>query len=160
MIKSEIQIIEFDPKYTQEVYNFVWSVRTAEIGWKSEPEDLHDIESFYFKDGGNFWLAVNDGEIVGTLALKNMGGNRGYLERMYLAKKYRGTGLAQKMLAKLISFAKSIELEEIYLATSTGPMTERAIAFYKKMGFAQVPNLPKDFFDYGENCFMKLEIKK
>jgi len=56
------------------------------------------------------------------------------------------------MLAKLVAHAKNIGLKEIYLATSANPVTERAIAFYKKMGFVQIPNLPKDFFDYGENC--------
>jgi len=154
-----MEIIEFDPKYTQEIYDFVWSVRTAEIGWKSEPEDLHDIPKFYLKDGGNFWMAVDDGDVVGTVALKNMGKNRGYLERMYLAKPYRGTGVAQEMLAKLVAHAKSIKLQEIYLATSNSKVTERAIAFYKKMGFEQIEKLPEDFFDYGEDVFMKLRLQ-
>jgi len=53
-----MKIIEFDPKYTQEVYGFVWSVRTAEIGWKSEPEDLHDIETFISKMAETFGLQL------------------------------------------------------------------------------------------------------
>lgn len=153
-----MKIIEFDPKYTQEIYDFVMSVKSNEIGWKSEPEDLHDISNFYLKDGGNFWLALEDEKIVGTLALKNMGENRGYLERMFLAKEQRGTGLAQKMLKLLLDRAKEAGINEIYLATTTTPVTERAIAFYKKMGFVQIDKLPEDFFDYNDDVFMKLNV--
>lgn len=154
-----MKIIEFEPKYTQKIYDFVYSVRTVEIGWESEPEDLHDIPKFYLKDGGNFWMAVDGEKVVGTIALKNMGKDRGYLERMYLAKEYRGTGIAQEMLEKLIEHAKRQGLHEIYLGTSSRPELERAVGFYKKMGFKQIEKLPEDFFDYGENVFMKLNIE-
>ena len=151
------EITEFDPKYTKKIYDFVMEIKAGELGWRSEATDLFEIDKNYIKDGGNLWVALDDDRIIGTIALKNMGAGQGYLKRMYVDKKYRGTGLAQKLFEILQKFAKSKNLKEIYLATTTGP-TVRAIGFYKKIGFKRVKTLPWHFTHYGEDYIMKKRI--
>lgn len=36
---------------------------------KEELKPLEDIEKNYIKNGGNFWLAMDSGKIVGTIGL-------------------------------------------------------------------------------------------
>lgn len=153
-----MEIIEFDPKYTQEIYDFVMDIKANEIGWRSDASELHDIRGHYIGSGGNFWIALDSGRVVGTTALQHMGHGQGYLKRMYLAKEYRGSGLAQKLLSLLIQHAKDQELREIYLATTRNSVTERAIGFYTKMGFKYISSLPEGFYDEDNDVHMKLLI--
>ena len=36
-----------------------------------ELKDIIDIEGYYIKSGGNFWIAINEDKIIGTIALEN-----------------------------------------------------------------------------------------
>lgn len=153
-----MKIIEFDPKYTEEIYDFVMDIKANEIGWKSDAYELRDIPKYYLGGGGNFWIALDDDKIIGTTALENMGNGQGYLKRMYLTKEYRGTGVAQEMLSVLLQYARDRQIKEIYLATGTNPNVERAIAFYDKMGFEKIMEMPENFYNEDCDVFMKLEI--
>lgn len=154
-----MKIIEFKPKYAQEIYDFVMDIKANELGWEKDAVDLHDIPNIYLKNSGNFWIATDKDKIVGTIALKDMNDHQGYLKRMYVSSEYRGTGLAQNMLQILLDHAKNHGFEEIYLATTFGEKIKRAIAFYEKSGFKRVPSLPENFSDDDDTHFYRLEIK-
>jgi N-acetylglutamate synthase-like GNAT family acetyltransferase len=153
-----MKIIEYNPKYNQEIFDFVMSIKSGEIGWTSIPEDLWEVQEFYLEDGGNFWLALTDKQIVGTIALKNMGLGTSFLKRMFLHKNLRGSGLAQKMMRVLINHAKKQGITEIYLETGSGEKSRRAVAFFEKSGFQKVDSLPDNFVSDGADVFMKLII--
>lgn len=34
-------------------------------------QDVIDMEKHYIKNGGNFWIAINEDKIIGTIALEN-----------------------------------------------------------------------------------------
>ncbi|MFR4008765.1 MAG: hypothetical protein ACLT0Y_05465 [Christensenellales bacterium] len=36
----------------------------------AEQQDLKDIQTYYQKDGGEFWIAKSDGKVIGTLGLQ------------------------------------------------------------------------------------------
>ena len=36
-----------------------------------ELKDIIDIEGHYIKSGGNFWIAINEDKIIGTITLEN-----------------------------------------------------------------------------------------
>ncbi|MFA6493008.1 MAG: GNAT family N-acetyltransferase [Patescibacteria group bacterium] len=153
-----MKIIEFDPEYAQEIYDFVMDIKVNDLGWKKDAFELHDIKNNYLSRNGNFWIALEADKIIGTLALKDMGNNQGYLKRMYIDQEYRGKGLAQAMINILLKYAKEKRFEEIYLATTRNPVSERAIAFYKKYNFESMSKLPDNFTDDDDNVFMRLKI--
>ena len=37
-------------------------------------EDLIDVKKYYIANGGNFWIAIDEDNIVGTIALENIMG--------------------------------------------------------------------------------------
>ena len=52
--------------------NVILTIQQSEFGipitLEAQP-DLLDIPSFYQKDNGNFWIALDGQEVIGTIAL-------------------------------------------------------------------------------------------
>lgn len=151
-----MKIIEFDPIYSEKIYSFVQDIKINEMGWNNDSPDLLDIEKIYLFGKGNFWIALDDNKLVGTIALKDMKNGQGFLKRMYITKKYRGTGLSTKLLSTLLDFAKSKNFKEIYLSTTNN--AHRAIGFYKKSGFVRIKSLPGNFVHHKDTDFFKMVL--
>jgi ribosomal protein S18 acetylase RimI-like enzyme len=152
-----MKIIPYSNNYYKQTVQLILSILENEFhafGYKRP--DLLKISETYQKDKGNFWIAVENEEVVGTIGLRNYGNNRGYLKRFYVDKNFRGTGLAQKLLATLVDFAKENNYKEIFLGTS-----EKMIAankFYLKMGFKRIDSLPIDILNPGDTVFYKTSL--
>jgi N-acetylglutamate synthase-like GNAT family acetyltransferase len=109
--------------------------------------DLLDIEASYHQEGGSFWGAKTDNELVGTIALMNIGHNAGALRKMFVKKEFRGKdhNIAQKLLQTLIAYCNKKDITDIYLGTVD--MLKAAHRFYEKNNFnsIEVPDLPSYF---------------
>ena len=105
-----MKIIPYSDKYKKTTVKLIISVLKEEFGFKRTEKldfDLHHITEIYQQNKGNFWLAVEEGEVIGTIALRNYGRQRGYLKRMYVAKNFRETGVADKLLNTLFKFVRN-----------------------------------------------------
>ena len=109
--------------------------------------DLDDIPGFYQQGVGDFWVARDGARIVGTIALKDIGGHQAALRKMFVAPRYRGAeaGVAMDLLGRLVQSAKDQGLARIYLGT-----TDKFVAahrFYEKNGFERIEaeSLPPSF---------------
>ncbi len=72
--------------------------------------DLLDIPSFYQNVSGNFWVALLDGEVVGTIGLRDIGNQQGALRKMFVKETHRGKEQgASQLLEELIVFATSAQ---------------------------------------------------
>lgn len=85
--------------------------------------------------------------VIGTIALFNLGLHTGDLRKMFLKKQYRGSdlGISKKLLETLIEWAIANKYEKIFLETNS--TFKAAIKFYLKNGFTQVEKnqLPQNF---------------
>ena len=88
-------------------------IRTVfeEYGWKWDPatenRDTHDIENYYIKKGGKFWVLVSADEIIGSVAITPNSESRCSLKRLYLLPTHRGNGYGRLMFKKAIEEATS-----------------------------------------------------
>src|SRR5207247_8939819 len=57
--------------------------------------DLTDIRRSYLERGGRFWVLVDDGRVVGTVAVVPTGRVACEVTRRYLLLEYRGRGLGR-----------------------------------------------------------------
>lgn len=109
--------------------------------------DLKIIPEFYQINKGNFWVATENNEVVGSIALIDCGQNIGCIRKMFVRKEYRGAkySIAQNLLNKLTDWALEHNFENLYLGTIA--RLEAAIGFYLKNGFTLITkeNLPKEF---------------
>ena len=100
--------------------------------------DLLDIPRFYQRDHGGFWVAENNGVIVGTIALLDIGNRQGALRKMFVSRTHRGSehGVAKGLLETLLDWCHHHDIDEIYLGTTAAFLA--AHRFYEKNGFTEV----------------------
>jgi len=137
-----MRITVFDGKYTQEIIDLVLSCQNdgtrPVIGVESQP-DLLNIQAEYIEKGGNFWVALEDDKIVGTIAFYPYSNKIGAMKKFFVNENFRGypNYLGQKLYAVLLEYAKSNNFSTIILDTPYN--TKRAHKFYQKAGFKQIP---------------------
>ena len=100
--------------------------------------DLLDIERYYYEDGGRFWGAVVNEQLVGTIALIVADGNIGVIRKMFVAKDFRGKdiGTATILLQALIDHCRETGIHDLYLGTVD--LLKAALRFYERNGFTQI----------------------
>ena len=134
-------IKEFENRYNEEVNNFVISVFVEEYGFEKFRKGLEiQNNQDYINDGGNLWIALDEDEnVIGTIALKKHNNEEAEIKMLYVRKDYRGKGLSKELYNKLIEKSKEMNFNRIFLGTYD--RLERAIYFYKKVGFKQIEEL-------------------
>eukprot|EP00831_Metopus_contortus_P078664 TRINITY_DN7657_c0_g3_i2.p3 TRINITY_DN7657_c0_g3~~TRINITY_DN7657_c0_g3_i2.p3 ORF type:complete len:129 (+),score=32.89 TRINITY_DN7657_c0_g3_i2:128-514(+) len=101
--------------------------------------DSINAEYMGYRQGiGNFWLAFEGDELVGTIALKDVGDGVCSLRKMFVKKAYRGRerGIARALMGTLLDWAREKGGQEIYLGTAD--VYHAAHRFYEKSGFSEV----------------------
>ena len=98
-------------------------------------EDAAQFAGEYFKDGSGIWLAEDDGQVVGCIALRELAGKSrcGEIKRLYVRPSHRGKGLADQLLEALEAYAKASGYKWLYLDTAAE--MRAAARFYEKKGF-------------------------
>lgn len=145
-----IQICEYNDSYQQGILQMILDIQQQEynlpITAEAQP-DLANIPAFYQQENGNFWAAVENGTVVGSIALKNIGNGNAVLRKMFVKKEYRGKelGVSRALLTHLIDWAREKQFSRIYLGTT--PQFLAAHRFYEKNGFVEIgqEELPAEF---------------
>jgi N-acetylglutamate synthase-like GNAT family acetyltransferase len=134
----------------QQVVNLIVSIQQKEFNipiTADDQPDLRNIPNYYQKNRGNFWVALHNEDVVGTISLLDIGNGQSALRKMFVLQHYRGpeTGTARNLLKTLLDWAKSKRLREIYLGTT--PQFKAAHRFYEKNGFTEISkeDLPETF---------------
>ena len=136
-----MHIETFNPAFADGVVATILPIQREEFGIPIRLEDqpdLLDISGFYQKGAGNFWVALEDGKVVGTIALLDIGNGQAALRKMFVASEFRGAsrGVASALLATLLAWAVEHSVSKVYLGT-TAAFTA-AHRFYEKHGFVEV----------------------
>lgn len=145
-----MNIVPFEPKHTDGVVALILPIQQIEfnvpITLAMQP-DLLEIPSFYQKGIGNFWVAIDENEVVGTIALIDIGNAQVCLRKMFLKATHRGsaTGLGQALLDIAIVWCEAHAVTDIFLGTREDLTAARR--FYERNGFTLLPkaNLPESF---------------
>jgi GNAT superfamily N-acetyltransferase len=129
-------IVPFEPMHADGFRKLVSST-LREFGFEPDPAfdgDLDDPAATY----AALWVAVGeDGDVVGSVALRDLGEGAVELKRMYLRPDQRGRGLGKELLAVALDWARAHEMRAVRLDTS-----ERMVAaqrLYEANGFVHVP---------------------
>lgn len=145
-----ISIQTFEKQYEQGVVDLILPIQQIEFNVPitlNDQLDLLDIPNFYQKGNGNFWIALHNGEVVGSTALIDIDNSQVCLRKMFVKAEFRGKEhqIAQKLLDIVIESCKSKVINSIYLGTRTALYAARR--FYNKNGFIEIDkaNLPKNF---------------
>lgn len=111
----------------------------AEYGLNCEPcgadRDVYDVELFYHKRGGEFWVVERQGEIVGTAAYYPIerGNNAVEIRKMYILPKARRQGLGKFLLQELETKIACCGFDEIWIETAS--ILKEAVKLYENSGY-------------------------
>ena len=158
---SEVTIIPFEEKYTQEVVDLILPIQRDEFNINISIEDQPDllrIKEEYIDTGGNFWVALSEGEVVGNIALVKLENHYGAIKKMFAAKPFRGEKqVGKKLLETLVTYCKDQGYERLYLGTVE--VLKAAQRFYQKHHFERIDksDMPKDYhlMDVDTEFFMR-----
>jgi len=145
-----IEVVPFAPQHADGVVAVILPIQQREfeipITLDAQP-DLRDIPGFYQRGCGGFWVAVEDGTVVGTVGLLDIGDGQAALRKMFVSATHRGPahGVAKRLLDALLAWCDAHALREIYLGTTAKFLA--AHRFYEKNGFREIPRaeLPESF---------------
>ncbi len=147
---GRINIAKFCSAYGQAVTDLIVHIQQQEFGLPItalDQPDLADIPGFYQKGSGQFWVALHQGQVVGTIALLDIGNHQAALRKMFVQSDFRGRerGTAKKLLENLLAWARRRPIRQIFLGTTSKFLA--AHRFYEKTGFGQIPrtDLPGSF---------------
>jgi N-acetylglutamate synthase-like GNAT family acetyltransferase len=131
----------FENKYQSEVINLIERIQVEEFNIpieEAQRQELQSISHSFQKNKGNYWVALLDGNVIGTIAVIDIGHRSFELRDVFLDKKYRGqsTEFAKKLLSKVFDWAKEHEIDTIYLGTTLA--FKAAHRFYEKHGFREI----------------------
>ena len=163
---NRISIVPFTHAYTNKVIDLILFIQQVEfnipVTIEKQP-DLLNISGIYQKGNGNFWIALQNNDVIGTIGLLDIGNQQGALRKMFVDKNFRGKGyrVGQQLMETLLTWADQKQLSCIYLGTTEN--LKAAHRFYEKNCFEQIERnkLPPRFpIMEVDTKFYKYELDK
>ncbi|HEX5058327.1 MAG TPA: GNAT family N-acetyltransferase [Kofleriaceae bacterium] len=97
--------------------------------------ELHGLPASYTTRGGAFWIALRDGELLGTCGVFPVAPGIYELRKMYLRGASRGLGLGKQLLEVAVAWSR--KRGGTHMVLDTVEQMTRAIAFYEANGFVR-----------------------
>ena len=140
-MEKTIEIHPFQPHQTDGVIGLILPIQQIEFNVPvtlADQPDLLKIPLVYQQRNGQFWVAIFDGKVVGSIALIDCGEGIGCLRKMFVRADFRGKphSLAIRLLDTLLQHSKERGFSSIWLGTLD--RLHAAIRFYEKTGFEPV----------------------
>ncbi len=119
-------------------------------------QELAQLPGSYVPPSGRLFLAIENEEVAGCVALRQIADGVCEMKRLYVRPDFRGAGLGRKLTEQVIQSAREIGYASMRLDTLPGKM-DRAIAMYDSLGFKRIE-------PYYENpvagaAFMELKLQ-
>ncbi len=144
--EPRVEIAEYSDEYKEKVKDLIFDVYEKERGRHSTTDrpDLNQIKEIYQDDNGNFWVALKEGRVIGTIGLINQGKDKASMHRFCVKKEFRGRekGVSAKLYSAFLEFAVNRGYKKIFLGTTSD--AEAAIKFYERNGFVKIDFAPED----------------
>lgn len=134
-----MKIEAYSGKYDDEIIALILSIQNEEAKIDlslAEQPDLTDIARFYQKDGGNFWIALADGKVIGTVGLMMKENGCAVLKKFFVQKAYRSQKVGLALYTQLLTFAAGKGVKHVILDTPS--VAHASHRFYERAGFRQI----------------------
>jgi putative acetyltransferase len=120
----------------------------AKYSAQGKLNEMDDVRKNYFDNGGTFLVTVQDGRVIATGAIRYLEQGVCELKRLWLLTEYHGQGLGFRMMRELLRIAREKGYKIMRLETDR-IVQARAVQFYKRLGFHEIPRFGDDPDDMG-----------
>ena len=134
-----IEIIRYCEKYKQQIIDLILHIQNAEAGIDlnlQEQPDLMNIPFYYEKNGGEFWIAVDNDTVVGTIGLMNYGNGNGVLKKFFVRADWRNRKIGLSLYQTFLKEAQAGGYRQIILDTPS--VAKASHHFYQRAGFMRI----------------------
>ena len=134
-----MKIETYSGKFDDEIINLILSIQNdeAKIGLSlQEQPDLLDIHRSYQQSGGEFWIALSDGVVIGTIGLMLKKDHCAVMKKFFVKKEFRSKKIGLALYNELLKYAISKEVHNIILDTPA--VAHASHRFYEKAGFYRI----------------------
>ncbi len=90
----------------------------------------------YIKRGGNFWVAIDDNHVVGTIALMKVNDDWCVMKKFFVRSDYRSRKVGFALYSRLLDFANAKGFKHMVLDTPS--VAKKAHLFYERAGFHRI----------------------
>lgn len=137
-MSETVEIVEFEPKFAGDFgrLNYEWIEKYFAVE-RHDREILDHPQEYVIERGGQIFMAVADGNAVGTVAMIPAGDDVLELTKMSVAPEFRGRGIANLLMKASIEYAAAAGARTVFLESHR--KLETAIALYRKFGFVETP---------------------
>lgn len=147
----------YSGKYDDEIIRLILDIQNSEfkIGLPlQEQPDLKNIQEAYKKKGGEFWIALSGGKVIGTIALMQKGQECAVLKKFFVKAEYRSKKIGAALYEKLLEYAHKTGVKHIILDTPS--VAHAAHRFYERAGFYKIEakDLPVPYTYPDRNCIL------
>jgi N-acetylglutamate synthase-like GNAT family acetyltransferase len=146
---TQTEIIVFEQRLQQAVEKLVLPIQREFVAdtTRDEQPDLIDIKGVFQTGLGNFWVALRNNDVVGTVGVVDIGGRMVALKKMFVHKSCRGKdhGVSRALMECAKHWCRDKDIRTILLGTTA--QMKAAHRFYEKNGFVEVEkcSLPSRF---------------
>lgn len=129
----------YSDKYDDEIISLILDIQNNEskinLSLQEQPDLLH-ISQSYQQGGGQFWLAMSDGKVIGTIGLMLKEQHCAVMKKFFVKKEYRSQKIGLALYKELIHFAQKAGVQHIILDTPS--VAHASHRFYEKAGFRKI----------------------
>ena len=100
-------------------------------------KELAGLPGQYAPPSGRLFLANDNDQIAGCIALRQIGDGISEMKRLYVRPDFRSQGLGRRLTETLLREAREIGYRRVRLDTLPGKM-DQAIVMYRALGFKNI----------------------
>jgi putative acetyltransferase len=103
----------------------------------AEEDQLANPQKHFLDSGGQIFVALHDGQVIGTCAVIPQGVGEVELAKLAVAPEYRGQGVARRLVERCIAFAREQGAHRVMLVSNS--QLQAALRLYESLGFRYCP---------------------
>ena len=150
---AKVEVVDFRSEHAD-------AFRQMNLNWITRYWDVEDADRLYLDNprekiidpGGSIFMALYEGEAVGTVALISMGDGSYELAKMAVEERARGRGIGWRLGKAALDRAREVGATRVYLESNT--ILEPAINLYRKLGFESVQGGASPY----DRCNIQMEV--
>ena len=129
-VKTQEQI-----EQVKEIFNEYATSLGFDLTFQNFQQELEELPGEYSPPEGRLFLAVYDGQIAGSVALRKSAENISEMKRLYVRPKFRGLGIGRTLAELIIEEATKIGYSIMRLDTLSS--MKDASTLYLSLGFRE-----------------------
>lgn len=143
-----MEIETYSGKYDGEIIDLILDIQNNEskidLSLEEQP-DLKDIKRCYQQGGGEFWVARDNGKVIGTIGIMMKENRCAVMKKFFVDSEYRSQKVGLALYKKLLEYAENAGVKHIILDTPS--VAKASHRFYEKAGFRiiELSELPVEY---------------